>query len=178
MLKIKNFHFFIIFIISLLIGASINNDIILIIYQNLFFALYSAYVFVVIFQLNKIFKFLSKKDLNFFSYTLVLLCCAIIFNVYTDFKIYNLEGFEKIDYIRNNNYYQINNFIIFFIFFVNMPYLLTKSIISCEQNKVIIVSDYIKEFIFSMFIPLFIYFMVPRINKVYEDTIAENDENR
>lgn len=177
MLKIKNFHFIIVFITLILLGAVINNNLILIIYENIFIISYSVYVLSVIPQLNKIFQSFNKFDLNLLNISSTLILVTLIYRIYAGYEMHNLDGFEMFDYLENNVYYKINSFIIIIIIITNIPYLLTKSIISCEQKKIIKVSDNVKEFVISIFIPIFIYIMVPRINKIYENSLAENKDN-
>lgn len=171
MLKIKHFHFFIVFIIITIIGTFSFNNIILIIQRNLFITLYGIYIINVIPKLNNIYKSLDHIDLKIYKGSILLLLIAILYSIYSGFETYNFDGFELYDYYENNILLKTSNFALLINFFIILPYFLTKTIVSVEQRKVIKVSDYFKEFIFAIITPIFIYKMVPRINQIYENSV-------
>lgn len=174
MLKIKIFHFAVMLIVVSIIGAAINNSVFLIIFRIVLLTTYSIYVFSIIPQLDNIFKSMTISDYKVYNFSKLLICIAILFRIYSGFVTYRLDSFDIIDFELNNFYNRINNIIIIFILFINIPYLLTKTILSCEQKEIIKVVNYSFEFMKFIFPPIALWIMVPRINKIYENYILEN----
>lgn len=171
MLKIKNYHFLLIFIIVNILSTSLKQIFQVSISEILLISAYLFYTLLVIYKLNSIFQSLNKYFLIFCYFIYIYIFFGIYYGLYLQLSYGFFEYFKYIDSFNESLLGNMMNIVFYSSIFILIPYLLTKTIVSVEQRKVIKVADYFKEFIFAVITPIFIYKMVPRINQIYENSI-------
>lgn len=176
MLKVTRFQILILIIIYIILQMYFQLTSFSSLLNLIMIGIYFYYVIDIVIKLNNLRSFLNYKDKTLFKLSIITIFVNYFYNLYLFIILFNKDEFEKLRYFENNYLDQILNISITLTFVALMPYLLVKLIISFEQNKQVKVSNYIKEFFISIFPPTFIIFMVPRINQIYENFIAEIDE--
>lgn len=171
MLKLNKYYIIILLIlIDYILNLIIHN------HFNWFESNYSAlfyffYISSVNYKLNSRFSSLNKIEFILLIVSILILLFSFILDNYFIFVMSKLEPSEQYDFQDNNVFYLLNTAIYLLVVAIFLPYLFLKTLISNEQLNVIKVSDYLKDFLFSIFIVTFIWFMIPRINKIAKEII-------
>lgn len=182
-LKLKHWQLFGIYLIllhfsvSLYLGKSEVNDTYFIKNVLGIFALLIPEIFIFnwIYSIgNYLFRkvevIISSKDLNFkyFILSLQIIIFHFFINLLSKFII-------LLDLTFNNIYVTLHNFIIVSLSIVSIlsylyvMYFIAKSLKSLELNNEITFKDFRKEFFLLVLLPIGIWFIQPRINKIFAE---------
>ena len=177
MFKIKNYHFLLLLLFTTLFSFFLKMILQSITIEIIMLSFYLFYTFIIIFKLNDLFNSLGKYLKIYFLITYIFLFSILIYGYYLNITLNKLEYLEHSIKINESEYGQLLIFIINFCFLFSQPFLLTKVLLSCEKKEVVKVFSYTTDFLKFIIPPIAIWLMVPRINKVYENFLAENKEN-
>lgn len=177
MLNIKNYHFLILFICLNIFSTLLKQVFKTPITDILLIITYLVYTFTIIHLLNNLFQSLNKYLKIYYYLTYIYLFYGVFYGLYLQVS---LGEFEFLNYIESFNQTIIGSFVnttAYISILFSIPFLLTKVLLSCEKKEVVKVFSYTTDFLKFIIPPIAIWLMVPRINKVYENSIAENEED-
>jgi len=116
--------------------------------------------------------FLNNKIENIIKPKMHMFYLAIIIQVmnYAFYMFYFFDRFIEDRNMQSIHFMmmQTSNFVAFFCM-IYIMFFIAKNLVMAEENKIIKVSDYFKEFILLLFYAVGIWFIQPRINRIFND---------
>lgn len=133
-----------------------------------FFSIFFVWFYYV--GLNLYVKIPSQEQMNFKTFKVFLLIISISFFLNTIFTVYSSLIFRMERKIDFSLFYfiipiQVSSMYSFFY----CSYFISKTLKSVEYQKSVTFNDYVREFFMILFFPIGLWFIQPRINKVFEN---------
>jgi hypothetical protein len=164
--NINKFHFLLIGILGFMFSMwNYNNNIKLIISIIAFF-IYLSYLIFFIYTTQKKYKLFSRTYYNV-TFLIALSQYSIIILLLLQLYLFNTTGIDTKTNLEQN----IEKLFLIMFYFI-VPFILSKYLVSSEKNKVVTLKEHFADYIKFILFPICFWFLIPRINKLFENSIV------